>query len=150
MFARLLRVDLRQVLHHKATLSDRQGYFDEIKHRGDLFLDPDTGVATGKVSRREQYVMPRELNRLLDQAGRMVLVYQHVRAVKVSLRIDRVLLVLASASGRVGWCSYESGTVALLCLSKVTKRTARVASHFRAMLGRHAKGRIRDGVIGEQ
>ena len=88
LLARLLRIDSRQVLHHNASLSDRQAYFDEIKHVGDLFLDPDTGVATGHVSRREQYVMPGELARLLDQADRMVLVYQHVRAIKVSPRID--------------------------------------------------------------
>jgi hypothetical protein len=147
VLARLLRVRGRQVLHHQASLSDRQAYFDEITHRGDLFLDPDTGVATGRVSRREQYVMPIELARLLTRTNRMVLVYQHVRAIKVGARVDTVLSAIASATGSIGWCAYESGTVALLCLSKKSRRTALVASHFRGMLGRHAKGRIRGGVL---
>jgi hypothetical protein len=76
-----------------------------------------------------------------------VLVYQHVRAIKVRSRMDAVLLALASDTGSVGWCSYESGTVALLCLSKAAERTARVASYFAAMLGRHAEGRIRGGMF---
>jgi hypothetical protein len=91
--------------------------------------------------------MPNELARLLDQDGRMIMVYQHVRATKVSARIDAVLLALFAATGNVGWCSYESGTVALLCLSKAAERTALVAANFSAMLGRHAQGRIRGGIL---
>jgi hypothetical protein len=148
LLARLLRVHRHQVIHHETSLSDRQRYFDEIKHMRDIFLDPDTGVATGHVTRHEHYVLPNELARLLDHDGRMVLVYQHVRATKVRARVDAVLLALATATGNVGWCSYESGTVALLCLSKAAERTSLVAAHFGTMLGRHAEGRVRGGIVG--
>ena len=43
---------------------------------------------------------------------------------------------------------HDTYALALLCLSKVPERTARVAAHFRAVLGQHADGRIRGGVSG--
>jgi hypothetical protein len=147
LFARLLRVGAHQVIHHQAGLVQRRRYFEEIKHEGDPFLDPDTGVATGHVARPKQYVMPSEIAGLLHAGGRMVIVYQHVRAQRVRARVDAVLSALAATAGPAGWCSYESGTVALLFLSRKGARTSTVADHFRAMLGRHAGGRIRGGTL---
>jgi hypothetical protein len=147
LFARLLRVGPHQVIQHQASLVQRRRYFEEITHEGDLFLDPDTGVATGRVARPEQYVMPSEMTGLLHAASRMVVVYQQVRAQRVRARVDAVLSALAATTGRAGWCSYESGTVALLFLSRTAARTSMVADHFRAMLGRHAEGRIRGGTL---
>jgi hypothetical protein len=87
LYARLLRVKLRQVLQHEGRPSigdDRQGYFQAISHTGDLFLDPDTGVATGRVRDRMKYVTPAEIGRLLDSSKkRIVAVYQHVSRVRV-------------------------------------------------------------------
>ena len=47
-FARLLRIDRRQIILHNASLKDRTMYFNEIRSEGDLFLDPDTGIKTGR------------------------------------------------------------------------------------------------------
>lgn len=46
-------------------LTSRNRYFAEIQHQGDLFLDPDTGIATGRVAHPEHYVRPREIWSLL-------------------------------------------------------------------------------------
>src|SRR3990172_1779207 len=79
LFARLLRIDESQLILHHVTLHDRPRYFREITHKGDLFFDPDTGIATGRVKNREQYIWPREIATLLDgSADRLLPVYQHV------------------------------------------------------------------------
>ncbi len=43
LFASLLHVETSQILRHSQSLvANRSGYFNEITHQGDLFLDPDT------------------------------------------------------------------------------------------------------------
>jgi hypothetical protein len=74
LFAKLLRVDRSQIVSHHRPLSDRGGYFGELEHRGDLFLDPDTGIATGRPSLN--YVSPMEIANLLEPADRLLVVYQ--------------------------------------------------------------------------
>ncbi len=144
LLARLLRVEQRQVIRHTASLLSREAYFAEIDHRGDLFLDPDTGVATGPVKEPERYVKPEEVKNLLATApDRLLVVYQHVRAQRPSDRVDAVLASLRAQAGDFAWSSYESGTVAMLFLSRKEERACAVADHFRGLLGRHADGRIR-------
>ncbi len=144
LFARLLRIKAAQIIPHKWDLAHREKYFSEIRHCGDLFLDPDTGVATGSVRDRQKYVMPSEIWQLLDrEPERLVIVYQHVRAQRVSTRVDQVLAAMRRKTTRLGWASYESGTVAMLFFAGQADRATAVANHFRCVLGRHAKGRIR-------
>lgn len=143
LFARLLRIQESQLIQHAGNLSNRQQYFDEITHAGDLFLDPDTGIATGRVKRIIQYVQPTEIARLLHGSDRILAVYQHVRARHVSVRVDAVSQAIRSAVGDCQWTSYESGTVAMIFLSRSRRRTAAVAAHFAKLLGRHSVGRIR-------
>lgn len=77
VFTRLLHVNPSQIVPHRATLRDRAKYFAEISHHGDLFLDPDTGIATGRV--KLAHVSPSEIGDLLDaRTNRLLLVYQHV------------------------------------------------------------------------
>src|SRR5213080_2708458 len=79
IFADLLRVPRRRIICHSLNLTSRDQYFAEIRHGGDLFLDPDTGIATGKVARPEQYVQTRDIWSLLSNGtNRLVIVYQHV------------------------------------------------------------------------
>ncbi len=146
LLAQLLRIQSGQVIAHRTSLRDRKGYFSEISHRGDLFLDPDTGIATSHVSglRARRYVKPCEVKQLLDtSSGRLVIVYQHVGHSKVSGRVDRVLSALQHEVGKFSWCSYESGTVAMLFLARTPERPGLVRKHFVSFLGRHADGRIR-------
>jgi hypothetical protein len=128
-------------------LLERRQYFKEIQHDGDLFVDPDTGVATGPVKQREKYVMPDEVAALLKPAGRLLMVYQHVRAQRVSARVDAVIQSLRPHVARASWCTYESGTVAMLFLARDGNRVAAVVQHFANLLGRHVEGRIRSGAI---
>lgn len=143
LFARLLRVQPAQVIRHTVGLSSRSQYFSEIVHGGDLFLDPDTGVATGTVKSIHQYIKPSEIAGLLLPLDRMLAIYQHIRAQSVSARVDAVCRTLNCAIGSCHWTSYESGTVAMIFLSRSQPRTAAVAEHFGAVLGRHALGRVR-------
>ena len=145
LFARLLRITPAQVIRHRVTLEERVKYFGELSHRGDLFLDPDTGVATRGVKGKARcYIMASEVGQLLDgSANRLLVIYQHVRGQPVASRVDEVLDTLRHEIGGFSCCSYESGTVAMLFLARAPVRTAFVAEHFATLLGRHAARRIR-------
>lgn len=141
LYARLLNLPGDRVLAHSRSLRDRAAYFREIGHAGDIFLDPDVGIATHRVRRREQYVEVVDVIRLLFSGqGRMVVVYQHVRGKTVADRVDRVV---SKFPADLFWVSYESGTVAMLFISLAPWRTERVAGSLRNLLGRHAEHRIR-------
>jgi hypothetical protein len=152
-YARLLHVERGKIISHSFDLvnrATRADYFNETmeKHRGDLFLDPDTGVQTGGLHPPERYVAPLEIAELLQQVPkRLVIVYQHGALGKsVSDRVDGVTKVLCERWGQLGWSSYESNTVAMLFLSGSHDRTQRVAQHFGEVLGRrNAELRIREG-----
>jgi hypothetical protein len=142
IFARLLHVWPTQIVQHVENLQKRSMYFAEISHQGDLFLDPDIGIATGRV--KSEHVSPTEIRTFLDSpATRLLVVYQHVCGQKASDRVDAVLTVLQKKIGRCSWASYESSTVAMLFLSRTPERTEEVIDHFRGVLGSHAKGKVR-------
>ena len=142
VLAHLLRITPAQVIRHQVTLRERAKYFGEISHQGDLFLDPDTGVATGRV--KESHVSPSEIRQLLDgSTNRLLIVYQHVGGKPVAHRVHEVMNTLGGVIGGFSACSYESGTVAMLFLARVPARTVLVAEHFETLLGRHAVGRVR-------
>jgi hypothetical protein len=96
LFARLLRIQESQLISHAYNLRQaRRQYFSEISSKGDLFLDPDTGINTGPVKRIEQYLQPSELFEILQaNKDRLAIVYQHVRAEKTRQRLDKILATL--------------------------------------------------------
>ncbi len=149
LYARLLRVELSQLVPHDADLgADRNRYFNEISHTGDLFLDPDTGIATGHVDEQEKYITPSEIKGLLRMTSdRLLMVYQHVRAQTSAKRVDSVLHVVRQHAGPFHWCSYESSTVAMIFIARQGIRSAAVTKHFRGVLGRHVENRVRSGVL---
>ena len=144
LFARLLRVKDAQVVPHTRLLAvDRTGYFEEIIHRGDLFLDPDTRIATGRVGHASQYLFATELHDFLArQPERVVVVYQHIRAQRTRDRLERVVAALRLQERPFSCCSYESGTVAMLFLSRTASRVDSVYQSFESLLGTHATRRI--------
>ena len=144
LFARLLRVRPEQILHHDHPLDrDRARYFGEIPSSGDLFVDPDTGIATSRVKSARQYLFPAEVRSLLSaNPNRLLVVYQHVRAVRVRTRVQQVLACLQLDDFRFACCTYESGTVALLFLSQSDARVEEVRGSLAALLGRHAETRV--------
>lgn len=143
LFAQLLRIDRSQIVVHQADLSDRRRYFGEITHPGDLFLDPDTGVATGTRGASRKHITPSELARLMSPSDRVIAVYQHVRGRRVSNRVDAVCLAIRCQMPEFHWCSYESGTVAMIFMARTAEPISKVARHYSSWLGRHALGRIR-------
>ena len=148
LFAKLLRVTPDQIVRHSHPLQDRTKYFEELLHPGDLFLDPDTGIATGSVKNQTQYVHPMEVGNLIaSRPDRIVTVYQHVRAQRVADRVDSVLAALAAHAKAKEWCSYESGTVAMIFLAGEVERMKAVRRTFSDLLGAHAEGRIRSGQV---
>lgn len=138
LYTCLLRIDKAQLIPHTVCLASREQYFGEIKHTGDLFLDPDVGIATGK-RKDPQHVIPAEIGPLLSTSGRLLAVYQHVRG-NTSQRVDQVCHVLDE---QIAWCSYESPTAAMIFLSRSHQRVAMVTAHFRRLLHGYARRRIR-------
>jgi len=149
LYAQLLHVELSQLAPHNVDLrADRHRYFNEIPSAGDLFLDPDTGIATRYVKEREKYITPSESNELLNMSSdRLLVVYQHVRAQPSAKRVDLVLHVLRQRAGAFHWCSYESSTVAMIFVVRRGARTTATTKHFRDILGKHIETRVRSGVL---
>ncbi len=144
LFARLRRINNDQIIPHRFALRDRGGYFAEISHSGDLFLDPDTGVVTKRVKERQCYVYPTEIRRVLEaSSNRLLIIYQHVRGQRTSIRVDNVLGAIRKQISGLAWCSYESSTLAIGSFALKPERTIEVAAHFRNLLGSHADRRIR-------
>ncbi len=146
LYARLLRIKQSQVIRHKVPLQERAKYFGEIAHKGDLFLDPDTGVATGRV--KQKHISPLDIKKLFDRsADRLLLIYQHGdRSKPVSLRVQEVTDILGKVIRPLSWCSYEATMVAMLFFSFQRARIEQVAKRFRALLGRHADVRIHSNI----
>jgi len=144
LFADLLRVQQAQILVHRQLLEiDRTDYFAEITHEGDLFLDPDTGIATGRVGDAAQYLFADDVYGLLARwPERVLAVYQHIRAQRTRDRLQRVVSALMVPDQPFTCCSYESGTVAMLFLSREGQRVEAIHKHFFDYLGTHAPRRI--------
>lgn len=132
-----------QVLQHKRKLrEDRGKYFTEVVHAGDLFVDPDTGIALRPVGHAEKYIKVREIHQLLgEKLPRILCIYQHVRAQKTKDRVSELVLALVEVNTRIHCCSYETPTVAMLFISKKQSRIEQMNKYFKNYLGRHADRR---------
>jgi hypothetical protein len=144
LFAKLLRVTPVQIIDHKESLNGiRDNYFREVPRSGDIFLDPDTGIQTGKVEEPRQYLKPVELAELLGtDKCRLVAVYQHVRAQRTKDRVAKVLVAVRGLRSDSHCLSYESGTVAMLFFSLDRSRVISLMEFFNKFLGSHTKRRI--------
>ncbi len=143
IYAHLLRIMPAMIIPHEADLHNRFAYFLEISHKGDLFLDPDIGVATGSVKEPPKYIRPSEVNDLLEgSTNRLLVIYQHVRG-NVAKRVDKVRSRLREKIGTFSCCSYQSGTAAILFIARKRARTELVAKHFKTLFKDRVKGRIR-------
>jgi hypothetical protein len=144
LYARLLKIDSDDVIRHERSLArNRGGYFAEIPKGGDVFLDPDVGLATGRVRHPHRYVEPADVMRLLfNGPNRVVAVYQHVRA---QTAFARLAVVTARLPYGCEWTTYESGTVAMIFVSLAAGRIEKIDSSFRRLLGRHSAKRVRRG-----
>lgn len=144
LYARLLRVKPAKILRRTGTVqTNRDRYFEELKHRGDLFLDPDTGIRTGKSSPVRKYIKPNELVELLDFAPeRMVAVYQHIRAQKASDRLAALRTTLCGLRRNLRAAIYSSASVAVLFTGYEPRRVHEVYKELRTFLGSCAERRV--------
>lgn len=144
LYANLLHIQATQLTQHRYDSYDnRNEYFLELPKTGDLFLDPDTGIKTGTVKRKEHYLTPNELNEIAKKSERrLVIAYQHVRAQQTRERINNVLNTVRLQSIALSCVSYESGTVALLFFGLESGRVKAVRNYFHKTLGTHANKRI--------
>ena len=145
-YSRLLNLwDIHLILPSTQVFAgDRMEYFKNIEHRGDLFLDPDTGITTGKTTRK--HITASELKNLLESdttRSRLLLVYQH--AARGSFR-DRVELITQHVFHRIkNLCctTYECGTVAMLFFSLHKGRIVAIKKFFDDLLVNGDKDRVR-------
>ena len=122
LYAELLMVG-RQAIHPHT----------EVNNASDLFLDPDIGVQTSPVPVAEQgnYVRPTEVARLANASpDRVVAVYQHVRRRRVRDRVEAVVAALQAVDPALSVCSVESGTVAMLFVSRNAERADSIHLYF--------------------
>ena len=148
VYTRLLRVESAQLTGHKTDLkADRAGYFTEISHTGDLFLDPDSGMATGKPTQVERYVMPEEVGALLAANRDRLLIFcqRGPFGVQISNRVENLLDAPRRRSGNFHWCAYGTANQVMLFISGQKFRIAMIANHLRDVLGSRAAGRILSG-----
>lgn len=144
-FSKLLGVSPAQIFKHKHRLDrERKLYFSELGSvPGDLFLDPDTGIATSDAREQSKYLFPDELHGLLKHHnGRVVSVYQYVSRQRTRDRIRKVIEVVANTDIHFGCCTYESPSVAMLFFSSNTERIRCIEDFFHSLLGRHTEKRV--------
>ena len=143
LYANLLQIRPDQILHHKGKLQeDREEYFAEVTHTGDLFVDPNTGIALGYVRHAEKYIRVGEVHQLLgEKLPRILCIYQHVGREKTRDRVSKLSTALAEFN--IYCCSYETPTVAMLFVSQKQNRLEQVNEYFKNYLGRHADMRVK-------
>ena len=141
----LLRLPEDSLLRHAQRLTvDRRAYFLEIEHGGDIFLDPDTGIATSSASPICKYLKPKEVHHLLGNGpdDRVLVIYQHIgRNKRTHERLTDVVDCLRRDSP-ISARSYESATVAMLIISRNERRISQIGKILYAYCGSAAEERI--------
>lgn len=142
-YARLLHLKPKDVLKKDIHFSSRtrRVYFCDLGEH-DLFLDPDTGIASDEKAKKE-HVRLSEIAGLLPESGsRMLLIYQHASRKKDGLR--EKLNLLQSTEGLRGcdMFAYDSGAVSMVVISQNRERSVRALARLKCWLGPVASTRI--------
>lgn len=147
-YKRLLSLDVTcTVFHCGSTFSGgRSDYFNEVPPDGDIFLDPDIGIATGKATRK--HVQITEIEKLLGQSERIVMVYQHsplggnfhqrLSALKSQITDSKA----TDGSASVHCAVYHCGQVAMLFISLSRGRIADIEKALQKHLCVSAQWRV--------
>lgn len=131
-YARFLRLPSGEhvVGLERFTHQGREAYFEQIAQlHGDIFLDPDTGIARANPS--EKHVTVDELDQLAcSDESRIMLVYQH------RLReTDYIQDYLGRLAARGFACfAYDGGVVSMFFISRSEQRAQAVAEHLMGRL----------------
>lgn len=146
LYADLLQIRPGQILQHKRTLrGEREQYFAEVTHTGDLFLDPNTGIDLRHTRHNdiEKYIKVSEIHQLVGgNLPRILCVYQHIRAKKIGDIVRELKSALAESGTEIYGFSYRTPTVAMLFMSVRQNRIERLKEYFKNYLGRHSSMRV--------
>jgi hypothetical protein len=122
---------------------NRQDYFGQIPNDCDLFLDPDTGIASEGGNRK--HIRIREILRLLngDSTGtRLLMVYQHLARTSSEEQRQIIQNRLDQLNRRACYCVYQSRQAAMLFISRNKKRIRNICRTLKDCLTGTAAVRI--------
>jgi hypothetical protein len=142
-YARLLGRRPQDFLRKDALFakSSRAAYF-RLPPRRDVFLDPDTGIAS-ELKANEKRVKPSEIATLLKGSpSRMLLIYQHASRKKDGIRDKLGLLRSTEGLKRCHLFAYDSGAASMVFISKNKKRIQKALARLQCWLGPVARTRI--------
>jgi hypothetical protein len=141
-YRRLLSLDSsNSVCHGESTFcGDRYDYFSQVPQDIDVFLDPDTGIATSGASR--DHVKISELGTLLGNSDRLLMVYQHSARGSFHGRLEQIQNKLSEGVPGIHCCIYECGRVAMFFLSMTRSRVQSIQAALTKFLSGTAEVRI--------
>ena len=132
--------------HTRKLAWEREEYFNEVVHAGDLFVDPDTGITLRSRGSIQRYIKIKEIHQLFsEELSRVLCIYQHIGHEKTRDRVRKINTALAESNSRSYCCSYETPTVAMFFISKKQRRIKQIKKYFRNYLGGHADRRWKYG-----
>ena len=138
LYSRLLNAigNKRILLSVKSFSGERRNYFTAVRHTGDLFLDPDTGIATGAANR--QHVEAADLKLLADldeRRRRLLIIYQHASREDFRKRVKVIAGHVLNQVNRIHCTTYEGRQVAMLFFLYSGQRITEVNRAFQRFLG---------------
>ena len=141
-YRRLLRLEsASQICHGQSTFSGkREEYFDEIPQEVDVFLDPDTGIATDKGNRK--HVKVSELGNLLAKSDRVLMIYQHSARGSFCKWLLEIKKGVSYGIPGVHCTIYECGRVALFFISLSKARIHEIQNALKEYLKGTADKRV--------
>ena len=141
-YRRLLKLESTSpICHRQSTFSGRRDeYFDGVPEGGDVFLDPDTGIATG--NGRREHVKVLELGKLLSKSDRVLMVYQHSARGPFHKRLLEITDIVSHDIPSVHFTIYECGRVAVFFISLNRARIHEIQNALKIYLRGTAERRV--------
>ncbi|MGH6628181.1 MAG: hypothetical protein ACREB3_00445 [Burkholderiales bacterium] len=135
VYARLLRLKTQHILRRKVSFpgQTRSTYFSRLREY-DLFVDPDTGIASDK-KRKKEHISPAEIASLLPRSSsRLLLIYQQ-RFQRKEMKETLKLVLSIDSLRELHRFAYDAGAVGMVFISRSRKRINGVLSRVRSLLG---------------
>ena len=132
-YSHLLNLKANKVLQTRkfgGDKHDRERYFEDIGHAGDLFLDPDTGVSISSSSNNAEHITISQIKKLLGH-DRVILLYQHRGREKFLPQLERIVGEIRRQIERLNAVTYDCGNVAMLFFSYDRDRIEKIKNYIK-------------------
>ena len=141
-YIRLLRLETaNRVCHSQTTFKGaREEYFDEVPQTVDVFLDPDTGIATRNGGRKHLKVL--EIGKLLAKSDRVLMIYQHSARGSFDERLRNITGAVSRDIPGVHCAVYKCGRVAMFFISLSKVRIHEIQNALKEYLRGKAQKRV--------